>query len=170
MRYLSEIFWGHTWDVCTLAPNFLNVCQSVPDDICFWIFLETLLGCWYTCSKWFWTSCMSVSLSVGLLSYLILAYIWISPVLDEISFWLFLDRFLGCVRSVPVRSGQFRSCHFRSGQVRSGQVRSGRITTDQISSSHVRQGQFRSGQVRSLVVYGMLDHGCQVRMGRDRSC
>ena len=33
MRYLSEIFWRHSWDVCTLVPNnseflvCLSVCQ-----------------------------------------------------------------------------------------------------------------------------------------------
>ena len=32
IRYLSEIFWRHSWDVCTLVSNnseFLYVCQSV---------------------------------------------------------------------------------------------------------------------------------------------
>ena len=31
MRYLSEIFWRHSWDVCTLVPNNseIHVCLSV---------------------------------------------------------------------------------------------------------------------------------------------
>ena len=34
------------------------------DEISFWNFLETFLGCWYTISKLFQISCMSVSLLV----------------------------------------------------------------------------------------------------------
>ena len=34
------------------------------DEKHFWIFLKTLLGCLHTNSKWFWISCMSVSLLV----------------------------------------------------------------------------------------------------------
>ena len=65
--------------------NFLYVCQSVSwltsllklhkfRDISssrwyiFLEFLETLLGCWYTISKYFWISHTSVSLFVCLLS------------------------------------------------------------------------------------------------------
>ena len=33
----------------------------------FLIILEIFLGCWYTCYKWFWISCLSVSLFVCLL-------------------------------------------------------------------------------------------------------
>ena len=51
-------------------------------------FLEAFLGCLYTCSKWFWNSCMSVSLLVGLLPYWNYTNIGISPVLDDIFFWI----------------------------------------------------------------------------------
>ena len=35
------------------------------DEIYFWNFLETLLGCFHTNSKYFWIFCMSVILLVG---------------------------------------------------------------------------------------------------------
>ena len=35
----------------------------------FLIFMDTFLGCWHICYKWFWISCMSVSLAVCLIPY-----------------------------------------------------------------------------------------------------
>ena len=50
--------------------NHINIeISPVLDKIVFWNFLETFQGCWYTISKYFWISCMSVSLLVGWLSY-----------------------------------------------------------------------------------------------------
>ena len=83
---LSEIFWRHSRDIGTLALNnseffvsllvallpywnYTNIETPVLDDISFWNWLETFLGLWYTRSKYFWFSCMSVSLLVGLLPY-----------------------------------------------------------------------------------------------------
>ena len=43
----------------------------------------------YTKSKYFWISCMSVSLLVSLLPYWNHVNIGISPVLDDIYFWIF---------------------------------------------------------------------------------
>ena len=84
--------------VCVCVISWLNCLISlVLDDKSFWNLLETFLGCFYTSSKWFWISCMSVSLLVGLLSYWNLTNIGISPVLDDISFWIFLEAFLGCL-------------------------------------------------------------------------
>ena len=117
MRYLSEIFWRHSWDVCTLVPidSEILVCLSVYylayfltkitinyitpvlDKISFSNFLEIFLGCCYICYKWFWISCMSVSLLVCLLPYWNYENKGISPVLEEISFWNFLETYLGCL-------------------------------------------------------------------------
>ena len=120
--------------------NWANIGISpVPDEIFFWNFLETFIGCFYTSSKWFWISCMSVSLFAYFLTTIIPSYIsssgleifldfletflrywypeffvclvslvvgilpwWnqtnlgILPALDEISYWIFMDTFLGC--------------------------------------------------------------------------
>ena len=87
-----------------MLTNFLYVCQSISlltsllkldiyrDIFCsgwdiFLIFLDTFLGCFYSISKYLWISCLSVSLSVGLLPYWNQAKTGISLVLDEISFW-----------------------------------------------------------------------------------
>ena len=61
----------------------------VLDEIYFWNFLEAFLEDLYTRSKYFWITCMSVSLLVGVLTYLNLANIGSSLVLDDISFWTF---------------------------------------------------------------------------------
>ena len=51
--------------------NYTNVGISpVLDEIFFWKFLETFLGCFYTIPKWLKNFCMSVSLLVGLLPYI----------------------------------------------------------------------------------------------------
>ena len=89
--------------------NFLYVCRSVSwftsllkldkyRDISssgwdfFLNFLEAFLECLYNRSKPSWFSCMSV----GLLPYLIIINIRISPVLNEISIWFVLS-ILGCL-------------------------------------------------------------------------
>ena len=41
--------------------------SPVLDEIFFWNFSETFLGCWHTKSKYFLHSCMSCSLLIGLL-------------------------------------------------------------------------------------------------------
>ena len=84
MRYLSEISWRHSWDIFTLVSNnsdfllfgllsywnYTNIGISpILDKISFWNFLETYPGCLYTCTKYFWNYCMSVSLLFGLLPY-----------------------------------------------------------------------------------------------------
>ena len=92
--------------------NFMYVCQSVClltsspkldkgispdlDDISFLNFFETFVGYFWTFSRSFWISCLSVSLLVGLLPYWNYDNTGISLVLDEISFWIFLEAFLGC--------------------------------------------------------------------------
>ena len=76
--------------------NYTNVGISfVLDEISLWNFLETFLVCWQANSKWFWNSFMSLSLLVGLLPYWNYSNIGISPVLEEISFWNFMETFLG---------------------------------------------------------------------------
>ena len=76
--------------------SWLNCLISlVLDDISFWNFLGTFLGCWYTCSKQFWLFCISVSLLFGSLSYRNYTDIRISPDLDKISFWNILETFFG---------------------------------------------------------------------------
>ena len=82
----SLSYWNYT--IIGISP--------VLDKISFWIFLETFLGCLFTCSKQFWIFCMSFSLLLGSLSYWNYTNIGISPVLDEVSFWKFLETFLGC--------------------------------------------------------------------------
>ena len=70
--------------------NYKNLGISlVLDKIFFWIFLETFPGYFWTISKLCWIFCMSVSPLVGLLPYWNKATIGISPVLDDISFWIF---------------------------------------------------------------------------------
>ena len=59
-------------------------------------FLEAFLTCWYTGSKIIQIFCMSVSLVVDILPYWNPTDLGISPALDEISFWMFMDTFLGC--------------------------------------------------------------------------
>ena len=93
MRYLSEIFWRHSWDVGTPFPNIFEflVCLSVCKVVYFltdirqiyryflfcsgWdiflIFFETFLRCFYTILKFLQISCMSVSPLVGLLTCLL---------------------------------------------------------------------------------------------------
>ena len=80
-------YWNHT--KVGLSP--------VLYEISFWNFLEAFLGCFYTCSKWFWISCMSVNLLVGLLPYWNYTNIGISPYLEDITFSNFLETFLGCL-------------------------------------------------------------------------
>ena len=80
-------FLGIFLDAFNIIQHILYVCQSVSwltsllkldkyRDISgsgwdiFLKFLETFLGCCYTISKYFWNSCMSVSLLFGLLPYL----------------------------------------------------------------------------------------------------
>ena len=96
IRYLSENFWTHSWDVNTLVPNDSKKIR------------------------------VSLSLLTGLLPYWNSTNEGISPVPDEISFWNFLKTFLvriqvmsGQVRSDPVRSGQLRSGQYRSAPVSS---------------------------------------------------
>ena len=67
--------------------NYKDISSSGLDI--FLNFLETFMGCWYTISKLFWISCTSVSLYVGLLPYWNKINLGISPVLDEIFFWIF---------------------------------------------------------------------------------
>ena len=114
MRYLSEFFWRHSWDVGTLFRNNFEflVCQSlswltsllkldkgispVLNEIFFLNFLKTFLRCWC------WFKIILTSLYVCQSGSLVLPY-WnptnlrISPALDEISFWIFMDKFLVCV-------------------------------------------------------------------------
>ena len=69
----SKKFWISFMSVSlfvSLLPywNYVNMgIYPVLDEISFWIFLETFLGYFWTVSKLFWISCMSVTLSVGLL-------------------------------------------------------------------------------------------------------
>ena len=79
--------------VCSLLDwNYTNIGISlVLDEISFWNFLETFLGCLYTLSKLFRISCMSFSLLVGLLPYWYETNKGISPVLIDISVWHFWD-------------------------------------------------------------------------------
>ena len=93
--------------------NFLYVCQSVSwltylqkldkyGDISssvwdiFLKFLEKFLECWQANFKYFFFACMSVSVLGGSLPYWNYINIGISPFLDEIAFWNFLETFLGC--------------------------------------------------------------------------
>ena len=65
------------------------------DETSFWMFLETFLGYFWTVSKLFWISCMSVSLLVSFLPYWYYVNIEITPLLDEIFFWNFMEKFPG---------------------------------------------------------------------------
>jgi len=77
--------------------KYINIgISQVLDEIYFWIFLETLLRCWYTGSKWFWIFCMAISLVVGILPSWNPTNLGIFPTLDEISLSIFVDTFLGC--------------------------------------------------------------------------
>ena len=106
MRYLSEIFGGLSWydftmnlnnseffvclSVCLLA-YFLTEMMSIWGFLQFWmIYISAIF--W---AKIFSFSCMSVSLFVSLLPYWNYINMGISLVLDEISFWIFLETFLG---------------------------------------------------------------------------
>ena len=111
-----KFFWGipgmlvHLFQIILI---FLFVCQSVIwltfllklhkcrecpvlGDISFWTFLETIQGNFWTIAMLFWISCMSVSMLVGLVPYWKYTNIGISPVLDKISVWHFLEAFLWC--------------------------------------------------------------------------
>ena len=117
-QLLDEIslwfFWRYFWDLGTLATNdsefhvFLSVCLSayfltkiILREICSsgW---DILLECFGDISEilvfWFQivlNFCMSITLVVGILPYSNQTNLGISPVLDEISFWIFMDTFLG---------------------------------------------------------------------------
>ena len=121
MRYLSEIFWRHSWDVPTLVPNnsdFL-VCLSVCSLSHF--LTEIRLSLDISSSSWaiyfkfsgdipgiflqsfqIITDFLHVCQSVSWLTFLLkLGYLWISPVLDELSFSNFQETFLGCFYTCP---------------------------------------------------------------------
>ena len=106
MLYLSEIFWRHSWDGCTLVPNnseFL-VCLSVSQLAYFLTDIRQIQGylqfCMIYLSEFFWrhswdvctlvpnNSEILVCLSVCYLAYFLteITQIQITPVLDEISF------------------------------------------------------------------------------------
>ena len=76
--------------------NLTNIGISpVLNETSFWNSLEAFLGCLYTIFKSFQFSCTSVSLLVGLLPYWNYTNTGISPFLDDIYFWDFLETFLG---------------------------------------------------------------------------
>ena len=110
----SGFFCRHSWCVCTLVlyisfSYWLSVSiivdlhsywyqtnvgiYPVLDEITFWNILETFIGYLDTISKWFRISLFSLSLLVVLLPYWYLTNKEISPVLNEISFWIFLRHF-----------------------------------------------------------------------------
>ena len=115
IRYLSEFFWRHSWDVGTLVPNnsefivclsvcylahFLTEITQILGYLQIWIrYLSEILWrhSWDVCTQVPNNSCMSVWLLVGLLSYWNYTNIGIFPVQDEISFWKFVETFLGCL-------------------------------------------------------------------------
>ena len=70
------------------------------DEISFWYFWETLQGYVWTICKLIWIFCMSVSLLAGLHSYWDYANIEISPVLDDLYFWIILETFLGLGKKI----------------------------------------------------------------------
>ena len=115
MRYISHFSWRYSWDVSTLTRNDseFHVCLSICLFAYFltkirqrdisgsgWdIFLEFFGGIPDMLVHWFQIIlifCMSVSLVVGILPYWNPTNLGISPALDEISFWIFMDTFLGC--------------------------------------------------------------------------
>ena len=74
--------------------NYTNIgIATILDEMFFWNFLDTFFRLWYTSSKYFLFSCMSVSLLVDLLPYWYYTNIGIAPILDEIFFWNFSDTF-----------------------------------------------------------------------------
>ena len=66
---ISWMFMVLLWIILLLKSSQHSHKNQVLYEMSFWIFLETLLGCLYTCTKLFWYSCMSVSLLFGLLHY-----------------------------------------------------------------------------------------------------
>ena len=108
MRYLSEIFLRHYWDVSTLVPNTLNflcVSQSVSFTeirqiqgyIQFWmIYLSDFLDIPRILIHQFQRilNFVYVCQSVCLLTSLLKLYKGISPDMDEIFLWNFLKAFL----------------------------------------------------------------------------
>ena len=114
IRYPTKFFWRYSWDVGTLVQNNFEfyVCLSVhlfayflakirQRDISssgwdiFMDSLETFLRCCYKGSKQFWIFCMSFSLVVGILPQRNLTNLGIPPALYYVSFWIFMDTFLG---------------------------------------------------------------------------
>ena len=109
------IYLRHSRDVSTWVPNNfeLLVCLSVflfgslsywnkttigislVLEISFWIVLEAFLERFHNEVKYFWISCISVSLLVSLLPYWYYINIDISPILDEIFFWNFMEKIPG---------------------------------------------------------------------------
>ena len=106
-----KLFWYIPWMLvhyCQIITNFLFVFQSFNwftslmklgkygDETSFWNFwrhswdIGTLV--WNSSESF----CMSVSLVVGILPQWNLINLGISPALYDISFWIFMDTFLGC--------------------------------------------------------------------------
>ena len=83
------------WLTSLLKLSYYCIFSSYGCDI-FIKILETLLGCFYTSSKYCQLSCMSVIPSVGLHTSWNKANNVTSPDLVEISLWKFLETFLGC--------------------------------------------------------------------------
>ena len=113
MRYLFQIFWKHSLDVCTLVLNNFRflVCLSVCSLRHFLTKIMLSSSRWaifFKCSAEisgilvhylkiisdFLYVCWSVHCLTSLLK---LGYLWIYPVLDEISFPNFLKTFLRCL-------------------------------------------------------------------------
>ena len=113
MIYFSENFWrqpGIFLHYFQIITNFMYVCHSFSwltsllklcyyrDISCcgrviFLIFLETFLGCFLHYYQIIMNSWMSVRPLVGIFLYRIYANKGISPVLDEIYFWIYLNTF-----------------------------------------------------------------------------
>ena len=47
--------WYTSFIICDKFRQNIGITPAL-DDISFWIFLDTFLGCWYTCYKKFWSS------------------------------------------------------------------------------------------------------------------
>ena len=121
MTNLFQIFWRHSWVVPTLVPNnsknlvCLSVCSlphflteirlsldiSSSRGAIFFKFsgdIDRMFLHLFNIISDFLYVCQSVHCLTSLLK---LGYLWISPVLDELSFSNFLEKFLGhmCTRS-----------------------------------------------------------------------
>ena len=81
----------------------------VLDEISYWIFLHTFLGCCYNRSKYFCISWMSLSLWVGLLPYWNCTNIGLSPVMDDIFLKTFWTHF-GDVGTLDPNNFEFIVC------------------------------------------------------------